>query len=87
MTRLRLATAPVAVLALIVVSAIVAATHGDFKDLYAYQHGGRAGLDGLSVYDSRDPVTGLPFTYPPFAAVVMVPLALLPGWLAAGLWT
>ena len=32
-------------------------------------------------------MTGLPFTYPPFAAVVMVPLALLPTWLAAALWT
>jgi alpha-1,2-mannosyltransferase len=87
LTRSRLASAPVAVLALVVVSAITAATHGDFKDLYAYQHGGRAVLDGLSLYHSRDPVSGLPFTYPPFAAVAMVPLALLPGWLAAGLWT
>ena len=32
-------------------------------------------------------MTGLPFTYPPFAAVVMVPLALLPAWLAAAVWT
>ena len=32
-------------------------------------------------------MTGLPFTYPPFAAVVMAPLALLPAWLAAALWT
>ena len=32
-------------------------------------------------------MTGLRFTYPPFAAVVMAPLAPLPGWLAAGLWT
>ena len=32
-------------------------------------------------------MTGLRFTYPPFAAVVMVPLALLPAWLAAALWT
>jgi alpha-1,2-mannosyltransferase len=44
-------------------------------------------LDGLPVLRSDDPVTGLPFTYPPFAAVVMVPLALLPAWLVAGLWT
>jgi alpha-1,2-mannosyltransferase len=32
-------------------------------------------------------VTGYPFTYPPFAAVAMVPLALLPMWLSAALWT
>ena len=45
------------------------------------------GRDGLPVYDSADPVTGLHFTCPPFAAVLMVPLALLPTWLAAVLWT
>ena len=44
-------------------------------------------LDQWRVYESDDPVTGYPFTYPPFAAVLMVPLALLPGWLAAALWT
>ena len=44
-------------------------------------------LDGLALYDAGDPTFGLPFTYPPFAAVVMVPLALVPGWLAAALWT
>ncbi|MBG0560796.1 glycosyltransferase 87 family protein [Actinoplanes aureus] len=61
--------------------------HGGFVDLSAYQHGGRLVLDGLPLYGSRDPVTGLRFTYPPFAAVAMVPLALLPGWLATALWT
>ena len=44
-------------------------------------------LDGLSPYARDDPVNGLPFTYPPFAAVLMVPLSLLPAWLAAALWT
>jgi alpha-1,2-mannosyltransferase len=43
-------------------------------------------LDGLPVYRSVDPVTGLHFTYPPFAAVAMVPLAVVPGWLADALW-
>ena len=32
-------------------------------------------------------MTGLHFTYPPFAALVMVPPALLPAWLADALWT
>ena len=36
--------------------------------------------------DSRDSVTGL-LPYPPFAAVLMAPLAPLPSWVAAGLWT
>ena len=44
-------------------------------------------LDGVPALDSRDPVIGLRFTYPPFAALLMVPLALLPAWLAAALWT
>jgi alpha-1,2-mannosyltransferase len=56
-------------------------------DLSAYQYGGRLVLDGLPLYASRDPATGLRFTYPPFAAVAMAPLALLPGWLVATLWT
>ena len=61
--------------------------HGGFVDLSAYRYGGRLVLDGLPLYASRDPATGLRFTYPPFAAVAMVPLALLPGWLATALWT
>jgi len=65
----------------------VGALRGSFKDLFVYLYGSRTVLDGLPVYESGDPVTGLHFTYPPFAAVVMLPLALLPTWLAAGLWT
>ena len=58
-----------------------------FTDLVVYQYGGRSVLDGVSPYAGDDPVTGLPFTYPPFAAVLMVPLAPLPTGLAAALWT
>jgi alpha-1,2-mannosyltransferase len=65
----------------------ILSVHGRFVDLSAYEHGGRLVLDGLPIYGSRDPATGLRFTYPPFAAVAMVPLALLPGWLATALWT
>lgn len=61
--------------------------HGEFVDLSVYQYGGRLVIDGLPLYGSRDPATNLRFTYPPFAAVVMVPLALLPGWLATALWS
>ena len=53
------------------------------KDLLVYQYGGREVLAHSSPYAGDDPITGLPFTYPPFAAVLMVPLALLPTWLAA----
>ncbi len=61
--------------------------HGGFVDLSVYQYGGRLLLDGLPLYGSRDPATGLRFTYPPFAAVAMVPMAPLAGWLATALWT
>jgi alpha-1,2-mannosyltransferase len=37
------------------------------------------------LYEAR--LAGLPFTYPPFAAVVMVPFALLPWGVAVGVWT
>ena len=72
---------------LVVAAAVAAGVRGGFTDLFVYQYGGRALLDGLPVYGSRDPVMGLPFTYPPFAAVVLVPLALLPDWLAAAVST
>ena len=87
MRNSRLLNGPVAVLALVVVAAVAGALRGGFKDLVVYQYGGRAVLEGLAVYRHDDPVTGLQFTYPPFAAVVMVPLAPLPAWLAAALWT
>ena len=61
--------------------------HSDLTDLHVYRHAGQALLDGLSPYAADDPVTGLPFTYPPFAAVVMLPLAVLPAQAAAAVWT
>ena len=80
-----------AVLALAVAGCVVGTLGeglgGELKDLLVYQYGGRAVLDGTSPYARDDPATGLPFTYPPFAAVLMVPLALLPAWLAGALWT
>jgi alpha-1,2-mannosyltransferase len=70
-----------------VVTAARGEVFGGFKDLLVYQYAGGAALDGRSPYAHDDPASGLPFTYPPFAAVLMAPLALLPGWLAASLWT
>jgi alpha-1,2-mannosyltransferase len=74
-------------MAMVVAATVAGAVHGDFKDLLAYQHGARSLLDGEPVYGSREPIHGLPFTYPPFAAVVLVPIALLPAGVAAGFWT
>ncbi|MCW2764069.1 MAG: hypothetical protein JWO11_28 [Nocardioides sp.] len=85
--RSRLLEGPGPVLVLVVAAAVAGARLGGFTDLSVYRYAGQAVLDGRPVLESGDPVTGLPFTYPPFAAVVMVPLALLPAWLAAALWT
>lgn len=77
----------VVVLLLAAVAGLVGGVHDSFKDLVVYQYAGQAVLDGVSVYASDEPVHDLPFTYPPFAAIVFVPLALLPSWLASALWT
>jgi len=75
------------VVGLAVAAAVAGAIRGGFKDLLVYQYAGQWLLDGLSVYDLRDPVNDLPFTYPPFGAVAAVPLSWLPASLAAALWT
>jgi alpha-1,2-mannosyltransferase len=75
------------IVGLAVAAGVVGGVVGGFTDLHVYRFAGQSVLDGTQVYDADDPVTGLPFTYPPFAAVVMVPLALVAGWLAAALWT
>ncbi|MBB3045146.1 alpha-1,2-mannosyltransferase [Nocardioides soli] len=80
-------SAPAAMAVLVGVAAVWGASRGGFTDLFVYRYAGQHVLDGLSVYGSRDPVMGLPFTYPPFAAVLMVPLAVLPTWAAAALLT
>jgi alpha-1,2-mannosyltransferase len=85
--RSRLLDGPVPVLVLVVAAVVAGGLHGGFTDLFVYQHAGRRVLEGLPALGSSDPVTGLSFSYPPFAAFVMVPLALMPAWLAAALWT
>lgn len=87
MRQSRLRRGPLPVLVLVVAAGAAAALRGGLTDLFVYRFGGRAVLEGLPLSGSVDPVTRLHFTYPPFAAVVMVPLAPLPTWLGAGLWT
>lgn len=50
-------------------------------DIRVYRDAARAFLDGGEVYSGR--FEGLPFTYPPFALVVFLPLAVLPPSAAA----
>jgi alpha-1,2-mannosyltransferase len=53
---------------------------GIWVDLDVYRAGGAAVLDQAPLYDIR--VEDLPFTYPPFAAILFVPAALAPEVLA-----
>ncbi len=55
-------------------------------DLAVYRMGGAALLHGRPLYEQVMPRTGLPFTYPPFAAFLFAPIAVLPQWMAQALW-
>lgn len=58
-----------------------------FVDLDVYRSGGQAVLHGLPVYGFRtQPPQLLPFTYPPFAALLAVPLAFVSWPVAQWLW-
>ncbi|MFI0448270.1 glycosyltransferase 87 family protein [Actinomadura sp. 6N118] len=57
-------------------------------DLEVYRDGGAAILRGAPLYEVlTQPPQLLPFTYPPFAALLAVPFTLLPWRAAQGLWT
>ncbi|HEX5143566.1 MAG TPA: mannosyltransferase [Mycobacterium sp.] len=62
----------------------------NFVDLHVYLGGARAlnhpGTLYSYVYADQTPDFPLPFTYPPFAAVVFYPLTWLPFWLVALCW-
>ncbi|MGN2641858.1 glycosyltransferase 87 family protein [Nocardia takedensis] len=55
-----------------------------YIDLQVYRNGARVWLDGGELYGPLPPVEniGLPFTYPPLAALFFAPLALMPLLLA-----
>ncbi len=63
---------------------------GTYLDMRVYVAGVQALLDGNSLYDSVDVRTAdgliLPFTYPPFAAIVFIPFALLPIGMTLTIW-
>ncbi|PVG82907.1 hypothetical protein DDE18_11205 [Nocardioides gansuensis] len=63
----------------------VHARGGVLLDLDVYLAGVRRMWDGHSLYGQ--PPGDLPFTYPPFAALVLAPLALLPTWVAYAVWS
>ncbi len=63
---------------------IVARQWAGYIDLQVYRNGARVWLDGHDLYGPLPPSggLGLPFTYPPPAALFFIPLALMPLWLA-----
>ncbi|MFE4457602.1 glycosyltransferase family 87 protein [Nocardia tengchongensis] len=74
----------VGILLTLAITAIFSAMHG-FLDLQVYRIDTRGWLDHGTLYGATLPVAGhtdLPFTYPPSAAVLMIPLAIVPLWLA-----
>jgi alpha-1,2-mannosyltransferase len=63
-------------------------THAGYHliDLSVYRYGGDSLLHGVDPYTGRAS-SGLPFTYPPFAAIVFAPVSLLPDPVARALIT
>lgn len=62
----------------LVVTLLAVWWHGPLLDLHIYRLGGMSARHGGSdLYTLRDDGTGLPFTYPPFAALVFAPLAVV----------
>ncbi len=55
-------------------------------DLSVYRGAGRSVLDARQIYEYLAPPQFLPFTYPPFAALLAVPLALVPFTVAGWCW-
>jgi alpha-1,2-mannosyltransferase len=81
-SRVLLVTVP---LLAFVLAGLVAHTGGRHIDLEVYRFGVQAWLSGGDLYGPLPPTAGhiaLPFIYPPFAALVMVPLAVVP-WVVA----
>ncbi len=82
----RILPVTVPLLALVLVGLVIH-TGGRHIDLEVYRFGVQAWLSGGDMYGTLPETSGhitLPFIYPPFAALVMVPLAVLP-WVVS--WT
>ncbi len=84
--QLRLFSIAIALFALCAILSFVFKLWHGYIDLQVYRNGARVWLDGGDLYGPMPKVgdIGLPFTYPPLAALLFTPLALLP--LAAAEW-
>lgn len=79
-SRLRLLVAALALFAVSAAVSLLVHWWNGYIDLQVYRNGARVWLDGGELYGPMPPVfgIGLPFTYPPLAALFFAPLALLP---------
>ncbi len=84
--RLLIGAAALVVVAQAVVLALWPDAHALLIDLQVYRAGGEHVLAGAPLY-AGGVLLDLPFVYPPFAAVLFAPLALLPLDLLKVLWT
>ncbi|GIJ69067.1 glycosyltransferase 87 family protein [Virgisporangium ochraceum] len=79
-------TIPAAAAALPIGLLLASAPDQRLKDFLVYHGAGGEAGDGLNLYAFRT-IFDMPFTYPPFAALVMEPLSRMPLGLAQALWT
>jgi alpha-1,2-mannosyltransferase len=84
--RLLIGAAALVLVAQAVVFALWPDAHALLIDLQVYRAGGEHVLAGAPLYQGGV-LLDLPFVYPPFAAVLFAPLALLPLGLLKVLWT
>jgi alpha-1,2-mannosyltransferase len=84
--RILAGVAALVVAAQVVVFALWPAAHALLIDLQVYRAGGEHVLAGAPLYEGGV-LLDLPFVYPPFAAALFAPLALLPLGLLKLLWT
>lgn len=83
MDRVRRGAGPACIAGVVLGALVVGAVVRGFPDLHVYRYGGTAVLHQTALYGTDDPVTGYPFTYPPFAALLIIPLAVVPDAAAA----
>ncbi|WP_084637958.1 glycosyltransferase 87 family protein [Gordonia shandongensis] len=77
----RLLIAAIVLLAVTTTAGLLLNVWHGFLDLHVYRMGARVWLDGDALYGRRLPSvdgTHLPFTYPPTAAILFAPLAMIP---------
>ncbi len=79
-SRVRLLAAALALFAISALVSLLVHWWNGYIDLQVYRNGARVWLDGGELYGPMPPVfgIGLPFTYPPLAALFFAPLALMP---------